>query len=37
MDIGRGGWIAIIVVGVLAVAYLIYRQKQKKPTSRGLG
>ena len=37
MEIGRVGWIAIIVIGVLAVAYLIYRQKQKKPTSRGMG
>ena len=37
MEISRGVWIGLIVIGVLAVAYLIYRQKQKKPTSRGTG
>ena len=37
MEITRGVWIGVIVVGVLAIAYMIYRQKQKKPTSRGMG
>jgi hypothetical protein len=37
MEIGRAGWIAIIVLGVLAVAYLIWRQKRKNPPSRGTG
>lgn len=37
MEIGRAGWIAIIVIGVLAVAYLIWRLKRKNPTSKGWG
>jgi cbb3-type cytochrome oxidase subunit 3 len=37
MEIGRAGWIAIIVIGVLAVAFMIYRAKRKNPPSRGTG
>lgn len=37
MEIPRWLWIGALVVAVLLIAYGIYRQKQKKPTSRGMG